>query len=94
MSWHWPIFPQGCPCSTVGATTFHDRVRDGNGWFHRALWHQDMVRTLCSRESRPRGGPVSGPAGRGRRLHGKTKTKMKTLHETREGNESASHSAT
>src|SRR5579862_1647812 len=26
-----PIFPQGCPCSIVGAGGLNDRVRDGNG---------------------------------------------------------------
>src|SRR5581483_1303068 len=31
-----PIFPGGCPPSIVGAGTFHDRVRDGNGWGHAA----------------------------------------------------------
>ena len=28
---------RGCPPSIVGAAAFHFRVRDGNGWFHRAL---------------------------------------------------------
>ncbi len=27
----------GCPGSIVSAAAFHFRVRDGNGWFHRAL---------------------------------------------------------
>ena len=35
--WRWPIFPGGCPPSIVGAAAFHFRVRDGNGWGHRAL---------------------------------------------------------
>jgi hypothetical protein len=26
-----PIFPQGCPCSIVGAEGLNCRVRDGNG---------------------------------------------------------------
>src|SRR5947209_7605040 len=30
--WRRPIFPGGCPPSIVGADSFHDRVRDGNGW--------------------------------------------------------------
>src|SRR6185437_6158280 len=40
--WHWPIIPSGCPDSSVGAAAFHDRVRDGNGWAHRALLHQNI----------------------------------------------------
>src|SRR5881275_2551877 len=35
-SWRRPIVPRSCPRSLVGAGAFHDRVREGNGWLHRA----------------------------------------------------------
>src|SRR5574338_227121 len=28
--------PSGLPASTLGAAAFHDPVRDGSGWVHRA----------------------------------------------------------
>ena len=31
----------GCPGSIVGAAAFHFRVRDENGWVHRALTTKD-----------------------------------------------------
>ena len=30
------LSPSGHPASTFGAATFHDPVRDGTGWVHRA----------------------------------------------------------
>jgi len=35
--WQGPMLPRGCPLSRVGAAACHDRVRDGNGWVHRAV---------------------------------------------------------
>ena len=35
--WHRAIFPRGNPQSIVAATAFHNRVREGSEWFHRAI---------------------------------------------------------
>jgi hypothetical protein len=32
-SWRRPTFPQGCPCSIIGAERLNFRVRNGNGCF-------------------------------------------------------------
>ena len=56
MLWHGPIIPPGCPGSSVGAAAFHDRVRDGNGWVHRALGHQSMhVMQITGEKNEPAG---------------------------------------
>ena len=36
-TWHRPIFSGGYPPNIVGAAAFHNRVRDGSEWFHRAM---------------------------------------------------------
>ena len=36
-TWHRPIFSGGYPPNIVGATAFHNRVRDGSEWFHCAM---------------------------------------------------------
>ena len=36
-----------CPGSIVGAAAFHFRVRDGNGWCHRALTTRTMQYAAC-----------------------------------------------
>ncbi len=41
--WQRPIFPHPCKCSIVSATKFHFRVRDGNGWCHRALVTKELL---------------------------------------------------
>ena len=38
------LFSHTSQCSIVSATTFHFRVRDGNGWFHRALITKGLLR--------------------------------------------------
>ena len=40
----------GCPGSIVGATAFHFRVRDGNGWCHRALTTRTTYYRTSARE--------------------------------------------
>jgi hypothetical protein len=37
VEWQRPIFPQGCPCSIIGAERLNYRVRDGNGCFPSAI---------------------------------------------------------
>ena len=41
------LFSHTSQCSIVSATTFHFRVRDGNGWFHRALITKGLLRYVC-----------------------------------------------
>ncbi len=36
-TWHRPIFSGSYPPNIVGATAFHNRVRDGSEWFHCAM---------------------------------------------------------
>ena len=40
----------GCPGSIVGAAAFHFRVRDGNGWCHRALTTRTTYYRTSARE--------------------------------------------
>ena len=47
--------------TTIGAAAFHGRVRDGDGWVHRALGHQARG---------PRPAPRAGAKGRGTRRPG------------------------
>ena len=43
------LFSHTSQCSIVSATTFHFRVRDGNGWFHRALITKGLLRYVFRR---------------------------------------------
>ncbi len=45
VEWQRPIFPQGCPCSIVGAGRLNYRVRDGNGCFPSAIVTTPPART-------------------------------------------------
>ena len=63
--WRRPIFPGGSPPSIVGADSFHDRVRDGNGWDaiakatrNRCLFHVREERNCVF------GRPGAGESGR------------------------------
>ena len=42
--WQWSIFPRRRRRSIVDATTFHYRVRDGNGWVRCALTTKGLFR--------------------------------------------------
>ena len=44
--WRRAIFPEACATSIVAATAFHDRVRNGNGWDHRAIDTRNRYQTV------------------------------------------------
>ena len=46
--WRRPIFPEGCPSSIVGASGFHFRVRDGNGWATTAMTTRNCALRLSA----------------------------------------------
>lgn len=37
------LLSQGLSLTTIGAATFHFRVRDGIGWFHSAIFTRETV---------------------------------------------------
>ena len=54
----------GCPGSIVGAAAFHFRVRDENGWFHRALTTRTTYyrASACEPQARAARAAAAGPS--------------------------------
>jgi hypothetical protein len=48
-----PTLPPGCPGSTIGVLAFHDRVRNGIGWFHGTIVTSKVTGLACARKHRP-----------------------------------------
>ncbi len=69
--WRRPIFPGSSPPSIVGATGFHDRVRDGNGWDTNAMTTRNRCALPNYLHERAK---VSAPAFTGERLLARTLT--------------------
>jgi hypothetical protein len=45
-TWHRAIFAGGYPPTIFAATAFHNRVRDGSEWVHRAIDTRKSVEFL------------------------------------------------
>jgi hypothetical protein len=52
-TWHRAIFAGGCPPTIFAATAFHNRVRDGSEWVHRAIDTRKSLGSLQEETLKP-----------------------------------------